>query len=427
MYLSQRDCCVWLLGITCLLAWLPPAIPGGRKRGSVPLPCPSPTCHCRRVQGEVVLRCSRTAGQLPHFDLHENITYRLVELVEQNLTQIPKGAFKNVPTRALDLSGNALYGGLPVGVFDGQEDSMKTLTLSDSLLPEVPSLLNLTTLGTLKLDGNNISAIPAGTFSGAVYLKELHLYRNVIVWIEHGAFNGLQRLEHLKLFDNQLVEIPRKLFRGLRTLVSLDISRNKLTSLLSGTFKGLASLKWLILESNHLTSISRQSFKGLPSLRYLKLENNPLESIGDGTFLVIRRISYLSIDIANLTDLSADTFEGLAKLKTLNLGEINRSSLPERLFGSMDNLQYLSILDYEQRLFNLSSTTFSDKMHFSQLKVWIVPVYECRCDLPWISDLTQKGAYLHGYCGKGQPISCVRRQKPNTRRRRLKRKKGKNT
>lgn len=408
MFWSARGHLQHLLALIVCLGCI--SSPGSGAKGGA---CPNRRCNCRRNGNTIDIRCNGLHGSFPTLDFVPGTDFGGLYLSDQNLTEVPPFSLQYVPVRTLDLSGNFFLNGIEANAFAGQELAMKVLALSGSSLALVPtdSLANLTYLGVLKLDANRISMLNARSFGYLPNLKQLHLYRNSISKVNAAAFQGLPKLEDLKLYENQISKLPKKLFRRMSSLISLDISKNNIQSIAPGTFKGLSSLKWLEMASNDLTSLNKRVFKGLPSLKYLKMEDNPLTKVAASTFTAIRRLSYLQLDIGSISHFHNNTFQGMTRVKTLNLGEVNRTHLPDGLFSPMKSLRYFYVSDYQEKLENISLSIFSPKVRYERLNIWVVPVHSCRCDVPWISELTQKGAYLQGYCGKGQPISCMKRDK----------------
>ena len=341
-----------------------------------------------------------------------NITFDSIALANHNLTHVPNDAFINVRVVHLDLSGNLLEEGVSDYAFRGQEANLQVLDLSNCRLSEVPSssLKRLTSLSVLRLNDNLIRHLPRNAFKYNTNLKDLALYRNLISVIAPASLKGLYNLRNLKLFHNDIKVLSRRMFRKLVSLTSLDLSWNQIETVQSGSLRPLRKLTWLDLSYNFIKQLTGRTFKGIKKLKYLNLEHNALENIRDGTFEPVRRLKYLSLDI-NMTQVSNLTFSGLAKLQHLYLGDVNRSNLPGGIFSDMARLKFLSLSDYGDVFDGLTTSMFARNLHLEELSIWTVPVHKCSCSKPWILEIVRKGAFLHGYCPDGRPMSCRRRRK----------------
>ena len=115
-----------------------------------------------------------------------------------------------------------------------------------------------------------------------------------------GAFSGLTALETLRLDGNQLSSLPANLFSGLSSLQELDLYSqqlsHKLSSLDANTFSGLTALTTLELYNNHLSSLPDSVFFGLTELTTLKLFNNDLSSLPDSVFFGLTELTTLRLE-----------------------------------------------------------------------------------------------------------------------------------
>ena len=75
----------------------------------------------------------------------------------------------------------------------------------------------------------------------------LSLNGNQISSIESGDFSGLTNLDTLYLNSNQLSSIDSDDFSGLTNLTSLHLEGNQLSSIASGAFSGITELAFLFL------------------------------------------------------------------------------------------------------------------------------------------------------------------------------------
>lgn len=365
------------------------------------------------------MHCTLPLTKLPRFK-PTNITLETATIARRNLTKVPSNAFQTLAIRHLDLSGNALTTGISSGAFRGLSYHLESLSLAHCFLPKVPYLAfhEIPNLKVLHLEYNDINELRARSFLGCPKLKDLSLYRNNIKKIERNAFEGLNELEKLRLSYNGLKDIRRKMFVGMGNMTSLDISDNKIKRLRSGAFRDMGLLKWLELGGNDVAYLNRNNFRGLRKLKYLKLDRNPIMRLQDRTFVATQRLRYLSLDIENITLITNQTFKGLSQLKTFYIGEVNRPLLPDGVFSDTIRLKFLSLSDFGNKFYGLHRRHFGEKMNMKELSIWMVPMHQCSCHIPWIMDITSFGAYVHGYCPDNTPISCKRRHKRKGKNRR---------
>ena len=203
---------------------------------------------------------------------------------------------------------------------------VKDLDLRDNLLVHIPDgIPNLTSLMSLKLNGNQFSIIYENTFSESP-VSHVHLAHNDITTIETNAFtnasishldlaynrlsdltsggfpdvlgglrelhlsgNPLQneklfslledaeQLHHLGLGDIGLSEVPKTIGRG-RTIHSLNFSANFISVLPYELFSSSPHLRTLDISHNRFQGITGEVLNAISEakdLRILRLEGNP--------------------------------------------------------------------------------------------------------------------------------------------------------
>jgi hypothetical protein len=144
----------------------------------------------------------------------------------------------------------------------------------------------------LYLDGEQLSSIESGDFTGMTDLEELDLRSNQLSSIESGDFSGLTKLTQLWLDDNQISSIEAGAFSGLTNLTYLNLDGNQISSIESGDFSELANLRVLELDDNQLSSIESGAFSRLTNLRGLVLSGNTALTelnLGEAEFLSLSR------------------------------------------------------------------------------------------------------------------------------------------
>ena len=102
--------------------------------------------------------------------------------------------------------------------------------------------------------------------------------------VKDGDFDGMRNLTSLRLDNNELSALPADVFDELTHLATLSLSGNQLSTLPDGIFDELTNLTTLNLSGNALTTLPAGLFDELTNLTYLNLLDNPLRSVPDGYF-----------------------------------------------------------------------------------------------------------------------------------------------
>ena len=196
-------------------------------------------------------------------------------------------------------------------------------------LPE-GTFANLPNLTDLSLQGNDLTDIPAGLFTGVTSLRHILLGANELSSLDAGTFSGLTALESLELNTNELSSLDAGLFTGLAVLEELGMNENDLTELPAGLFSNLTALQTLRLADNELTSLPGTVFSGLTALTLLRLENNDLTRTGlpAGLFSGLTTLTNLRLNGNKLESLPDGLLSGLTALRLLTLGGNTVDPLP---------------------------------------------------------------------------------------------------
>ena len=234
------------------------------------------------------LRC--TGLQIPNqLDTVSHITAQLRNLPPQNAIslldlsiqktdEIPAFAFDEVRLKGLVISSGYIHS-VSDNAFFGLESSLWTLGLPSNKLTAIPTkaIRRLINLERLDLSDNKIKVLTSGILENLSKLKSLNLKNNAIQKMYSGAFTGLSKLSNLVLDSNGInkTQLRNGLLKGPHNLESLSLRNNHLKGFLtSSTFPKLTSLKVLNLSGNNFTSIRRGALKNLPLLTDLNISNN---------------------------------------------------------------------------------------------------------------------------------------------------------
>lgn len=175
--------------------------------------------------------------------------------------------------RELQLDGNRITY-LPAGL--SSLPDLTQLSFKDNLVSNIsPGFGQASNLITLELSGNRIRTLPT-SLGNLTQLTTLNLARNQLFTVP-SCFARLSALQRLYLQYNQLqiLSLPDGIFGSLTQLYHLDLSFNALTSL-PADFDQLSSLKFLFLNDNRLDYLRDNVFAQFRTLEELHLQNNEL-------------------------------------------------------------------------------------------------------------------------------------------------------
>ena len=102
------------------------------------------------------------------------------------------------------------------------------------------------------LEGNMLSEVHVGDFSGMVNLEWLFLEKNMIYEIDVGVFDDLVQLLELPLHNNKLLKIPVGVFREMINVMVIDLNSNLIHTIETGAFDDLIKLTVLKLWNNRV-------------------------------------------------------------------------------------------------------------------------------------------------------------------------------
>ncbi|KAH8023627.1 hypothetical protein HPB51_015123 [Rhipicephalus microplus] len=192
--------------------------------------CPSwnrkPWCPCYEFDSDVFLECnSVTPDEIRStlLEIHSPVKMLSIYNLQSNITTLPAGFFVNRTISRLFVSNTQLEN-VEEGVFEGLEDFLETLSLTQSKLKHVPkgALKDLRSLRSLELSSNNIASLESYVFYG-LQLTNLQLSKNNITDVTEYAFGGLENsLEELNLIDSGQKEFPLNALRRLRSLKAAE-------------------------------------------------------------------------------------------------------------------------------------------------------------------------------------------------------------
>ncbi|XP_051965008.1 fibromodulin-like [Xyrauchen texanus] len=245
------------------------------------LDCPL-ECNCPSTYPYAMYCNNRNLQHVPFVPSHIKYVY----LHNNQIIGITQGVFDNAPNLAwISLHSNKLRSDKISDKTFAKLPNLERLFLHNNNLSRVPQGLPRS-LRDLQMNHNNISVVPADSFSGMSNLTALRLQMNAIEDLG-GALEGLLSLTFLDLRANRLKKIPESL---------------------------PPKLSQLYLEYNHISSIPADFLSHRPELRFIRLSHNLLTNGGipanafnvstlvelDLSFNKLERIPTISTNLENL-------------------------------------------------------------------------------------------------------------------------------
>ena len=259
------------------------------------------------------------------------IDNQVLDLSNRGLTAFPPEIGQLTSLFSLRLNGNQLTA-LPPEI--GQLANLRTLQLNGNQLTALPPEIGqLAHLFELALDNNQLTALPP-EIGQLASLQTLRLDNNQLTALPP-EIGQLAKLRTLGLDGNQLTALPPEIGQ-LSTLYELRLARNQLTALPPGIIR-LAKLQELRLDGNQLTVLPPEIGQ-LTHLRTLRLARNQLTALPPeiGRLAKLRE---LALDNNQLTMLPQ--IGQLTHLRTLGLDGNQLTTLPE--IGQLSNLEALGL------------------------------------------------------------------------------------
>lgn len=198
---------------------------------------------------------------------------RQLNLEGFNISELPKAVFEKCRTiKTLTISGTKINTLSGFGCFT----DLRTLKANHCRLTsksfEGVELTNLVRLETLELNGNGVSAIPAGVFK-LPKLKRISLQKNNMQNISDTPIGHVSTLQIIDLSNNDLATVPDSIGR-LTNLKEIYLQGNSIVSL-PDSMGELKSLMILNVDGNDLTTLPVSLLKDTPVYR-IELAGNPV-------------------------------------------------------------------------------------------------------------------------------------------------------
>ena len=247
----------------------------------------------------------------------------------------------------LDVSGGSEF--LLSGGSEVQQEGNWFSLLGDATELRAGDFDGMRNLTSLRLENNELSALPDGIFDKLTDLTYLNLSGNALTTLPAGLFDKLTNLTTLGIRSNALHALPAGIFDKLTNLTTLNLSGNALTTLPAGLFDELTNLTYLNLLDNPLHSLPQGYFDNLTNLTTLLLPpiiTPPTLPTGTAITPVANRTPQVrdAIVAAAGVNAAADvTAAHLAAITELDLSESGLTALKSGDFNDLFHLEGLAI------------------------------------------------------------------------------------
>ncbi|KAL3200260.1 hypothetical protein MRX96_043523 [Rhipicephalus microplus] len=266
--------------------------------------------------------------------------------LQSNITTLPAGFFVNRTISRLFVSNTQLEN-VEEGVFEGLEDFLETLSLTQSKLKHVPkgALKDLRSLRSLELSSNNIASLESYVFYG-LQLTNLQLSKNNITDVTEYAFGGLENsLEELNLIDSGQKEFPLNALRRLRSLKALRLAENEIKEIPDDGFTRFTALQRLDLSSNRIRELNERSFVTMPRLNSLSLHMNQLSDLDDSCFIHLLELEALDLSQNIIHTLGRKVLAPLRRLRTIELSSNHLHSIESNALDSLEGTELRGLVN----------------------------------------------------------------------------------
>ncbi|XP_068605036.1 carboxypeptidase N subunit 2 [Brachionichthys hirsutus] len=234
-----------------------------------------------------------------------------LHLESNQMSELTGGVFGALTRlRVVNLRGNLLtaFSGKAFGC---QASDLQELNLKGNRLTKLSSLTNLTSLSSLILASNRLSALPEDIFRNNTLLEYLDLSGNQLAALPGTIFHGLRGIKSIYLNENNLSELDANLFADQELMQQLHLSDNKLETLPRGLLDPFVIQHTVRLHGNPWKCDCRMShlhdwvLRNSPDIEMLDrmlcdspafLKRRPVASIG-GEQLVCRRPADETLDL----------------------------------------------------------------------------------------------------------------------------------
>lgn len=210
--------------------------------------------YCQNVQRIELYNNLLTEIPENIFNSVENL--RHLDINNNQLTTLSENSFTGTRLETLFLNLND-FETFNFAALNPINETLENLDLMTNELREIPqgAFQNFKNLKNLNLGANFFIDFPADAFIGLENLQVLFLVGNRIYDLRPSWFNTLWALEELRLEFNLVPSLPARIFANNHNLRDIGLSFNQITSINRNAFGNLTSLRSFYGEINFINAI----------------------------------------------------------------------------------------------------------------------------------------------------------------------------
>ncbi|GMR61026.1 hypothetical protein PMAYCL1PPCAC_31221, partial [Pristionchus mayeri] len=264
------------------------------------------------------------------------------------IEELPPYAFNTLTVRHLVLRNNGLQQIAPDAFAGPMLTSLESLEIRSNHLTAIPQIgvNEIRSLKSFSLYDNLISIVENNaflTYHSRTKLNKLDLSANNMSVIFPQGLLGLEALEQLSLDKNRLRMIPEDALVLVPTLEQLSLGVNEIETIGVKALQ-LPNLKSLSLEVNKIKSIPPDALQTVPNLSYLYLAGNLFTSIESTMFFYVNRLKVLSMSNNHeLRIIPANAFQYIPDLLRLELSDCAISVIEPTAFHKINKVQVINL------------------------------------------------------------------------------------
>lgn len=194
-------------------------------------------------------------------------------------------------------------------------------------------------LESLFLDGNQIETVKGSWFAPLnSTLQILDLSYNQIRTLSQNSFGQLGNLKDLRIDGNNLTSVAAGVFSGLESLEILSIRNSGLREFNGQWFNQGSKLRNLYLDGNSIASLNDGSFEVFDELFFINLNWNQLTALSAAAFGgSLRTIGNINAMTNQINAIDPQIFENIERLQNLFL--LGNVCVQRNFLDVMDNLE----------------------------------------------------------------------------------------
>ncbi|KAL4705489.1 hypothetical protein ACJJTC_017349 [Scirpophaga incertulas] len=313
---------------------------------------------------------------------------------------------------SLDLSSNNISKLRPTKLL--QSPILTRLNLNNNDLEQIPEgAFKLSELKWLELSNNRLQFIHKEAFSDINNLEYLNLANNRFVSHDNLQLHRLRSLNELVLDGNDLGTslrvfslFDRRGFGLTHKIQSLSIRRIDLKEVPDNFFSDAYDIRKLIISDNQLKEIFELPF----TLEYLDLSDNPIEEISEEDFADMLALKELYLNNLHIKEVPGFVFDALNSLtvleleRNLNLTVFNPLAFGQEVLEDADDFLLETLSLKGSRLTVLDGRLEEPFGRLTQLDLQGNP-WICNCNIQWFQSLQiEPENYEHLRCGSPKTL-----------------------